>query len=71
MIVADMEIEPAIGMELVKKRSGSIYRISEVLDDKVRLIPKWSGRNSRSIWKTRTHLRNDYRIYLGGVDGAN
>lgn len=71
MIIADMEIEPAIGMEVIKRRSGSIYRISEVLDDKVRLVPKWSGRNSRSTWKTRTRLWNDYRIYLGGVDGSN
>lgn len=65
MSIADIDIEPAVGMEVIGKRNASIYRIEKVFEHEVRLIPKWAGRGSRATWKTRTHLWNDYRIYLG------
>jgi hypothetical protein len=52
---------PKVGMVVVRKASGSMYMIEAVQDDRVRLVPYWTGRNCRSTWKSITHLDNDYR----------
>ena len=52
--------KPKIGMVVRKKRSGSLYTIDVIEADRVYLRPYWSGQNSRSTWKTLTHLWCDY-----------
>lgn len=52
---------PEIMMLLVKRRSGTIYQVIEIQEDRVRLEPYWKGRNSRTTWKSKTHLCADYR----------
>jgi hypothetical protein len=56
------EYQPEIMMLLVKRKTGTLYQIIAIEEDRVRLEPYWKGRNSRTTWKTRTHLCADYRM---------
>lgn len=67
MSLAGEYVTPRVGMEVASLSRGSIYTIEQVEDERIRLVPKWSGMGSRSLWKTRARLWYDYRVYLGGA----
>lgn len=52
--------KPKVGMIIRNKRNGTLYQIAVVEADRVRIRPYWTGRNSRTTWKTITRLWCDY-----------
>lgn len=61
--MTDNLAKPKVGMVIRNKRSGSMYQIDIVEDDRVYLRPYWPGRNCRSTWKSLARLWCDlYRV---------
>lgn len=55
--------KPKVGMVIRNKRSGTMYQIDVVEEDRVYIRPYWTGKNARSTWKSITRLWCDcYRV---------